>query len=278
MKVAVLLTCFNRKANTKACLENLYSQETPSNIDLEVFLCDDGSTDGTSEMIFSNFPQVNVVKGSGKLYWCGGMNAAWKLADQTQKFDYFIWLNDDTFLLDQALIKLFEESNALDKKAILTAACKKPETDEFSYGGWSETGPVPPTGLPQTVKFINGNLVLIPRAIFLEIGMVSRSYTHYLGDYDYGMRAQEAGFECYTTTEYLAECDTNEIPYWGDPKLPLAKRWKMTHDVKGLALKEYLAYKKYHHGSRVAFKTWIDTYLKVLFPTSYTRLRERKRK
>lgn len=53
MKIAVLLTCFNRKEKTLACLAGLYESQKVYNernstpIEMEVFLTDDGCTDGT---------------------------------------------------------------------------------------------------------------------------------------------------------------------------------------------------------------------------------------
>lgn len=276
MTSAVLLTCFNRKGKTRTCLQNLFAQELPKELALSVFLCDDGSSDGTAEMVTEEFPQVNLVQGNGNLYWGGGMNLAWSAAEKAADFDYYIWLNDDTFLDKSAFMSLFEEYQQLSSTAVLTAACRKPGTDEFSYGGWSDLGAIAPLGKPQEVKYINGNFVLIPQAIYKSIGKISEKYTHYLGDYDYGLRAQQAGFPCYTSSKYLASCATNEMPYWGDPELPLAKRWELAHSVKGLAIQEYIAYKKYHYGTGVAVKTWIDTYLKILFPNTYTKIRGRK--
>ena len=63
MQLAVLLTCFNRKATTLRCLEQLNKQNITASMD--VFLCDDGSTDGTSDAIKKLFPQVYIIKGSG---------------------------------------------------------------------------------------------------------------------------------------------------------------------------------------------------------------------
>ena len=63
-KVAVLLTCYNRKEKTLACLSSFYACEMPSNYQFEIFLVDDGSTDGTSLEVANQFPQVIIVAGS----------------------------------------------------------------------------------------------------------------------------------------------------------------------------------------------------------------------
>lgn len=273
MKIAVLLTCYNRKAKTEACLRNLFDQTLPESTKLEVFVCDDNSSDGTGEMLSRTFSIVEVIKGDGNKFWAGGMRMAWESAIKTEQFDFYLWLNDDTFLLRDALINLLEDYQSIGKPVILSAACKRPGTDEFSYGGLTNEGMVVPNGSPQKVTYINGNLVLIPKEIVNQIGIISEKYTHYLGDYDYGLRAQKIGYFCFTSSEYLAECELNAIPYWGDPNLSLKERWKMAHDIKGLALTEYIAFKKQHHGIWVGFKSWIDTYLKVIFPYHYIKLR-----
>lgn len=274
MKFAVLLTCHNRKDKTEKCLLNLFQQELPNGTEFDVFLCDDGSSDGTSEMIKSTFPTVHVIKGNGSLYWNGGMNLAWKNALKFDTFDFFIWLNDDTFLLPKAILKIYEAFNKLNEPGIITAACRIPGTAEFSYGGWSGFGPIKPNGVVQEVTLTSGNFVLIPSVVVDNIGSLSPKFTHYLGDFDYALRAIEAGFKCYTSAEYLAECHTNPLPYWGDQKYNLKTRWKMLHDVKGQAFSEYTYFKFRHYGILTGMKTVIDTYLKVINPKGYVKIRD----
>ena len=45
-QIAVLITCHNRKEKTLHCLQNLYKQS----ITCDVYLVDDGSIDGSSEL------------------------------------------------------------------------------------------------------------------------------------------------------------------------------------------------------------------------------------
>ena len=73
MKIAVLLTCFNRKIVTKTCLQNLFRQELPQNHELEVFLCDDGSKDGTADLIKNEISNSTILYGKGNLWWAGAL-------------------------------------------------------------------------------------------------------------------------------------------------------------------------------------------------------------
>ena len=91
MKIATLLTFFNRKDKTLSCLESLfkvcklYNEKSSSeSIDLSVFLVDDGCTDGTADAIKEKFQDkpIHIIRGTGSLYWCRGMCLAWNSALQ----------------------------------------------------------------------------------------------------------------------------------------------------------------------------------------------------
>jgi GT2 family glycosyltransferase len=246
----------------------------PLGVELIVFVCDDGSKDGTGEMLATEFPQVNVVQGNGSLFWNGGTNLAWNKAKDFGNFDFFLWLNDDTYLRTDALLDLFGQYDTLQEPAIITGACSDPKTDKFSFGGTTVSGPVIPNGSLQEVNLINGNLVLIPAEIEKELNGLSLIFTHYLGDYDYGLRAQAKGWKCYTSANYLAECEINELPYWGDSKLGFSQRWKLVHYVKGLALSEYYQFLKIHKGRMQGLKTLLSVYLRVFAPSLFFSLKK----
>ncbi|WP_256386955.1 glycosyltransferase family 2 protein [Algoriphagus sp. A40] len=265
----MLLTCFNRKEKTKKCLEHLFSQNLPVGVALQVFVCDDGSSDGTGEMLEKEFPKVIVVSGTGDLFWNGGMNLAWAKAKEFDSFDFFLWLNDDTYLEIDGLKSLLENYAKLPSPAVLIGACYDPRTKDFSFGGTNSSAPIIPNGKLQEVSLINGNLVLIPAEIDQKLNGLSSAFTHYFGDYDYGLRAQKAGFPCYTSTGYLATCESNEAVFWGDSKLPFSKRWKLVHDTKGLALREYFHFLKIHFGLFKGYKTLASVYFRVLSPSLF---------
>jgi glycosyltransferase involved in cell wall biosynthesis len=240
---------------------------------MKVFVCDDGSQDGTSEMIKSKFPKVNLVKGSGDLFWNGGMNLAWNSALNDDDFDYFIWLNDDTFLLDNAILDLFNDYEKVGKSSIISAAIKKPDSKEFAFGGQNDSGEVIPNGKVQEVVLINGNFVLVPKNIVAQIGVLSQEFTHYLGDYDYGLRAIALGEKCFTSSKYLGECEVNALPYWGDKNHSFSKRWELLHSVKGLSIKEYTRFLNKHYGSSKAIKNLIFSYSRVIAPSLFISFR-----
>ena len=274
MTIAVLLTCHNRRIKTISCLKSLYDADLPVSVTFDVFLVDDGSTDGTGQAVKKQFPHVNVIQGSGNLYWNGGMRLAWETAAKTKDYDYYLWLNDDTLIDDTALTELmtgYEEALKLeDKPSIIVGTCRAEKgSNVFSYGGRNENGPVIPNRKLQQCRYINGNLVLVPKIIFHTIGILSKDYTHTLGDIDYGLSALQNGFKCYSSKTYIAICPLNPgIPGWCNPQIPLFKRWKLLHSPKGLNIIEYNIFRKKFWGSKwIIFA--IKAYLKTIIPTIY---------
>ena len=87
-------------------MENLYKQVLPNYLRLDIYLTDDGCTDGTPEAIKRQFPKVHIIKGDGNLFWNRGMYRAWEEAAK-QDYNFYLWLNDDSYLVDGALFTLF---------------------------------------------------------------------------------------------------------------------------------------------------------------------------
>lgn len=276
-KIAILITCHNRREKTLLALKNLFSNILPNNFIFKVFLVDDGSTDGTKNAVLKKYPNVTVIDGNGSLFWNQGMRLAWSLAEKNNKFDYFVWLNDDTFLDKNAIQELLECDEEIrlmtNKPGIISGACRNSlENNEFSYGGKIDKGPVLPNGEIKMCKYINGNIVLIPKEIHKILGNLSNDYTHAMGDYDYGLRSINVGFKCYTTKSYIATCPTNDgIPEWCDPNTPRFKRWKLLHSERGLNIKEYIVFRKKFWGNKWVVFT-IKAYFKAVFPKLFNRL------
>lgn len=115
MTMAVLLSCFNRREKTLACLKALFGQNRPSGCSLEVFLTDDASTDGTVEAVRNLFPAARVLAGTGSLYWNGGMRLSFEEALKGD-YDYYLWLNDDTLLDPGALTAMLHTHAKVQQK------------------------------------------------------------------------------------------------------------------------------------------------------------------
>lgn len=205
MKIAALLTCHNRKQKTLTCLQSLFALTT----EVSVYLTDDGCTDGTREAVEASFPSVKIVQGDGSLYWNRGMHKAWIEALKGD-YDYYLWLNDDVVLYPHfldALLACCPEWNAL-----VCGLVEEAQSHEIIYGGCDQKKrPVSRSEASQQLYWINGNVVLVPREIVEQVGILDPYFIHDLGDVDYGMRVREAGFSVLSTPDAVAAGYRNNV-------------------------------------------------------------------
>lgn len=266
--IAVLLTVFNRKAQTLSCLGRLYRQVVPEGVEMHVYLTNDGCTDGTPEAVKKDFPKVHIVEGDGTLFWNRGMWTAWEAASRNMAYDWYLWLNDDTELVPDAMAELLSESEKLNPQAnIIVGATKASEGDKLTYGGRINDVIQPCDGRVHEIDCFNGNIVLVGKKAFSILGNLDYYFTHSRGDYDYAMRAKTAGVIMLQCGRALGICDVHPRPdAWRDPDVPLTKRWKMLHRPNGMPPKEIFHLEKRHYGTAIAGIHYCTIYLRCLFP------------
>jgi GT2 family glycosyltransferase len=262
LRIAVLMTSFNRREYTLRALRRLFAQTGVNDVRLTAFLVEDGCTDGTGDAVMAEFPAVRVLHGDGSLFWNRGMRMAFAAA-LDEGFDAYLLLNDDTMLEQDALRRLMNVSGAQAAKgvtAIVVGSTRSPETGVLSYGGiclrkrgvsaWMEK--IEP-GVDDTVACdtMNGNIVLIPAEIARAIGNLDGRFHHHFGDLDYGFRARRAGFAVVIAPGFLGECGTNSRQgTWRDAALPFKKRWKNLHSPKGQPFGQWVLFTRRHYGWR----------------------------
>lgn len=265
--IAALLTVHNRREKTIACLDNLFKQDLPPGVDLKVYLTDDGCTDGTREEVTERFPQVTIIDGDGSLFWNRGMVVAWKKAAMSTP-DYYLWLNDDTFIYSNTIKHLLESSSMHENKSVIvgtTCAVGNPEV--ITYGGWIDGKIISNVNTEQKCDTLNGNIVLVPRAVYEILGTNDPYYRHAVGDTDYGLRANEHGLEVWTVRGIMGECDVHEHPtVWMDPSQPLKKRWRNFFSPTGNNPFEFFHFRKKHYGLLPACITFVSNFVHFLFP------------
>lgn len=275
MTIAVLLTTYNRKAKTIACLQSLQRQRLPQGVQLTLHVTDDASSDGTPQAILSVYPKARIYQGSGHLFWAGGMRHTWQQAAKESP-DFYLLLNDDTVLHEDAVAML------LNAPAVATSLCigstSDPVTRQRTYGGrrltakrsWRDDEIV----LSQTeylpCDVANANIMLVPQKIVEEIGILSGAYTHSLADYDYALSANRAGFAVYVAPGFLGECENDHGKNWQPQNTNLRQRIAYLKSPKGLAYNEYMTFIKRHFPLSYpsAFvKVWMKTFFPFIWET-----------
>lgn len=254
----MLIACHNRRDTTRRCLESLERQTLPPDTRFEVFLVDDASTDGTGEMVRSSFPNVHVIEGSGDLYWTGGTSLAETHARAVAP-DFLLWLNDDVVLDDGAISDLLHCSSRHGDGAIVIGSTREPGTSQPSYGGQvrrNRNQPlglsvVHPNGSDQRADTMNGNVVLIPRAVRETVGPLEKRLVHNAADHDYGFRATAKGISIVVAPSFAGSCAFNDSrSRWLDPAVPLRVRWQYLMSFRGLPPRQWLLYTTRHCGWR----------------------------
>ncbi len=274
--ISVLITCHNRKEKTIACLQALYAQESlGTKFDLEVFLVDDGSTDGTSGAIRTQFPEVNIIQGDGNLYWNRGMHLAWETAAKAKAFDYYLWLNDDSFLQENAILVLLKcASNSQSRSIIIGSTCSFTNSSVTTYGGFTKNGQlINPADEMQLAYTFNGNVVLVPSSVFNQIGNLDPVFHHAIGDIEYGHRAIKNGLSSYVAPGFIAYCESHEkLPNWCLKSTPFVERIRSLYSPLGNSHPYYFfRYEFKYLGLYIALKHMFSIHLRLLFPALWNK-------
>jgi GT2 family glycosyltransferase len=250
-RLAALLTCHNRRERTLRCLASLNDQADASLVQIEAYVVDADSSDGTPEAVRDRFPEVTLIERGADLYWNGGMRVALAHAYEDDP-DFYLWLNDDVELDDDAVGRLVACHDQLQATrpapTIVVGSTRDPATGDHTYGGVIRPDRVrrmryqlvPPGDHPQRVETMNGNCVLVPRAVVERIGNLAAAYTHGMGDYDYGHRADRAGCEIWIAPGTIGTCSRN--PATARPSSLSEHRTQSTSPTGGLPPDEWRAF------------------------------------
>jgi GT2 family glycosyltransferase len=201
----IIIPVHNRLFFTKSCLNALRNQTIK---DFHIVVIDDVSTDGTAEMIYSEYPDVILLHGSGNLWWTGATNLGVTYALE-HGADCVMTLNDDTFPPPDFIENMMFCANR-QPEALIGALAVDVETGQIVYGGeiinWLSgqsislkdiLKPEEMTGLHEVTHF-PGRGLLIPSKVFKRIGLYDQvHFPQYAADYDFTHRAIRAGFKVY---------------------------------------------------------------------------------
>ena len=279
-KIAILLTCHNRIEKTFNCLKSFYKAMEFSNYDtkFDIYVVDDGSTDGTSEKITLHFPEINLIKGSGELYWAGGMRLAWEKAlNAVEHYDFFILLNDDVILKDNFFIDLLTTHEYCLKHyhqpGVYVSSTKNSITSKMSYGGTLikhkgikvTTIRVNPSDVPVPCSMANANILMVSMAVVKKIGILDSRYTHQFADYDYSLTASKTGIPVLVCPGFGGWCLDDHGNSWLSYGTSLRDRLNYLNSPLGLAYKEQIYYLKKNFKYQVPYY-FSALWLKTLFP------------
>jgi len=202
---SVIVVAYNSRADLPACLDSIIGELGPQD---ELIVIDNGSIDGSADLVCSHYPQARLLRAENCGY-AGGNNRGAAIA----RGDYLLFLNPDTILAPGALEALLAPLHA-DAQIGLTTACivhrDRPNTINTCGNTMHYTGLTycRGAGRPRAefadsadVDAVSGAAFAIRRDLFEELDGFDERFFMYAEDSDLSWRARLDGYRC----RYVAE-------------------------------------------------------------------------
>jgi N-acetylglucosaminyl-diphospho-decaprenol L-rhamnosyltransferase len=210
--LSILIVTFNSASVIAGCLDSL--RANPPSAEFEVLVADNGSADGTTELVRAGYSSVRLVETGSNLGFAGGNSAA--AAQSTG--DLLLLLNPDTIVpsgaLDELVSALCAEESRWVAGACLVTRDGGPSTSwgDFPSVGWAmiELAPWRRLGFPirskravggtceavvevRDVDWVSGAAFLVRRDAWDRLGGLDDGYFMYFEETDFCARAHKAG-------------------------------------------------------------------------------------
>jgi len=201
--VAIVMAVFNNKAETEAGLRNLMQITYPN---YKIIVVDDGSTDGTSEMVRREFPNVVLVQGGGDWWWTKCTNTGVRRAIEIGARYILIAENDHRG--EPGFLQPLVASAERNARAITYSKVRRhDQPDRIYHTGWKVNwlgGGLVRTGVNELDRgqydreldsaACNVNM-LINTAFFQDLGFFDEEkMPQYWSDIDFTYRAFKKGY------------------------------------------------------------------------------------
>lgn len=214
--LSVVILNYNTKDLTRTCLTTLLASRL-EDYTMEVIVCDNGSDDGSAEMVAEEFPGVTLIKNGKNLGFAAGNNPGIKKA----KGRYVLLLNTDTEMPKDTLRVMIDFMDA--NPAAGAATCKLLLPDGSMDPACHRGFPTPWASLsyllklekmfPKTRLFgeyhqgykdlstihevdcIVGAFFMVRREVIAAVGLLDEDYFMYGEDIDWAYRIRNAGWK-----------------------------------------------------------------------------------
>jgi hypothetical protein len=216
VKVSFVIVNYNTRELLKDCIENLLLVKGKIG-ELEIIAVDNGSTDGSAEMVESNFGQsVKLIRTENN-----GLSAGHNLGYKSSRGEYIVYLGTDAYPTARAMEMIIEYMDRHEKAGICTPklVLRDGSLDMDAHRGHS----TPWTSLSHWLfldkifpksKFFNGyfmgykdfskpheidvcisHFMFVRREAHEKVGLFDESFFLYGEDLDFCYRMQQAGYK-----------------------------------------------------------------------------------
>lgn len=196
IKSTIVIPNLNCERYLMNCLQSLKQESA------HVIVVDNGSTDGSYQMVVERFPEVETIRFSENTGFCKAVNAGIKAA----RTEYVIFLNNDT-VVEPGFVKELERvmernENIFSASAKMLSMQDRDIIDDagdlYCALGWAyAVGKGRPQKDYKKSRFIFaacGGAAIYRMSILEQIGLLDENHFAYLEDIDLGYRAQIYGY------------------------------------------------------------------------------------
>jgi GT2 family glycosyltransferase len=214
INIAVVVPVHNRREITLHFLQQMLNI-TPPEAKTDLIVIDDGSTDGTSDAIRLQYPDVIVLHGDGNLWWTGAVKMGALFAMQ-KNYDAVLIMNDDLELDKDFLVELLKVAGLYPDALVSSIKLNRQNNgkEQIITAGFRVTGMLKETEILHADEpyrrdmkevlecdQLTGSSLLIPVNVFHQIGTFDeKNFPHGYGDFEFTRRASLAGFKCLVAT------------------------------------------------------------------------------
>jgi hypothetical protein len=219
--LSICIVNYQARDNLHNCMRSIISN--PPEGEYEVIVVDNGSSDGTGDMLRVEFPQVILIQNTSNLGFTVPMNQALRRA----KGQLLMLLNPDTLVHPRAfdrLIAFMQEHpqvgicgpKVLNMDGSLQAPCRRGESRPWAvisyflrlnrlfpkskfFGGYLMNYMDEDTS--HEVAGVAGSCMLVRREVVDQIGYLDERFFAYQEDADYCFQARQAGWQVYYVPE-----------------------------------------------------------------------------
>lgn len=271
---SVIILSYNTREITDKCLKCLkeaidYSQQMLGN-KVETIVVDNGSTDGSPEMIKEKNKWVKLIASKTNKGFAKGNNIGMSKA----KYDFILLINSDTFLRKKTLVNALNYLEKHPECDLLGCKLKYKDGKLQPSGGFLPTPlntvwwmfgidklpiaknylrPVHPKhpsffSHQRRLEWLMGAFLFMKREVFEKTGGFDESFFMYMEEVEWCYRMKKLGVRiCYTPDFSVTHLDKASSNF--DTKKPLIR------EVQGLLYFHKLHYKKTYHLIKFVVRT-----------------------
>jgi GT2 family glycosyltransferase len=201
MKLLVVIVTYNAMQWAERCFDSMRK----STIKPDVFVVDNGSTDGTQAYIQQNYPEVKFIQSKENLGFGKANNMGMQFALDND-YDYIYLLNQDAWVMPDTFEKLIEVSQKHPEYGILSPFQMNADMKHIDVNfiksacSWNSNANIFNDLYNQSldevysVSFVMAAHWLITKNCMKKVGGFSPSFPHYGEDVNYKERAKFCGF------------------------------------------------------------------------------------